>query len=465
MLEIKGKYNKDCKIFIDDVEYEALSTIYQILDSPVSENLPIRIMPDVHQGAGGIVIGFSMPLGTMLSPNFVGVDIGCSINGGIFKSNKKFNLKKIDEEIRKNIPMGFNINKESQLKFSDYPLSDVQILTDIFVKKYNNRFNTNYEYLEINEKWLLSFLKRIDMDINRFMTSLMSLGSGNHYIELAINDLGEYLVSVHSGSRNLGQKVCDYHVNQAKMQVNLSQEDYSKELSDIRLNFDKKLIPEKIKELKEKMNVGINKEYLQDKYLFNYLVDMIFTQQYASINRKLMMEKIIDILGIEKFDRSIETVHNYVDFSTDDFMIRKGAISAKKDEICLIPISQKFGTFLVKAKGNKDWNESLCHGAGRTMSRSQAKSKISVKQVEKSMKGIVCKVNKNVVDESEFCYKKPDIIREAISDNADILTIYKPILNIKDIGDSMTWKERKERDKAEKERQENRKEMRKLKGR
>jgi len=146
-------------------------------------------------------------------------------------------------------------------------------------------------------------------------------------------------------------------------------------------------------------------------------------------------------------------------------MIRKGAISAKKNEICLIPISQKFGTLLVKAKGLKDWNESLNHGAGRTMSRSEAKSKITLDKVEKSMKGIVCRINKNVIDESEFCYKKPDIIINAIKDNAEILSIYKPILNIKDIGDTMTWKERKERDKAEKARDKNRREMRRMKGR
>jgi len=464
MLELKGKYNKDCKIFIDNVEDKALSTIHRILDSQVSENLPIRIMPDVHEGCG-IVIGFSMPLGKMLSPNFVGVDIGCSINGGIFKSNKKFNLKEIDEEIRNIIPMGFNINKNSQIRLSDYPFDDIQILVNSFVKKYNNKFKTDYDCPEINEKWLISFLKKINMDGVRFLNSLQSLGSGNHYIELSINDLGEYLLSVHSGSRNLGQKVCDYHVNQSKLQTNLSQDDYSKKLDDIRFNCEKKLIPEKIKELREEMSMGVDKEYLQGKYLYEYLIDMIFTQHYASINRRLMMDKIKDILGIEKFDKTIETVHNYIDFSTDDFMIRKGAISAKKDEICLIPISQKFGTFLVKAKGNKDWNESLCHGAGRTMSRSQAKDKISVEQVEKSMKGIICRINKFVVDESEFCYKKPSVIKDAIFDNAEVLSTYTPILNIKDVGETISWKERKEKQKIEKSRDLNRREMRRVKGR
>jgi RNA-splicing ligase RtcB len=310
----------------------------------------------------------------------------------------------------------------------------------------------------------MSFLKRVNIDAVKFLNSLQSLGGGNHYIELSINELDEYLISVHSGSRNLGQKVCNYHVNQSKFQTNISEVLYSKKLDNIKLNYDKKLIPEEIKKLKEEMKIGVDREYLQDEYLFNYLIDMIFTQHYASINRRLMMDKIKDILGIDKFDTYIETVHNYIDFSTDDFMIRKGAISAKKDEICLVPISQKFGTFLVKAKGNKDWNESLCHGAGRTMSRSQAKDKITVDQVEKSMKGIVCRINKNVVDESEFCYKKPNIIRNAISDNAEILSVYTPILNIKDVGETISWKERKEKAKAEKSRDLNIREMRKMKG-
>jgi len=463
MLEIKGKYSKDCKIFIDDVEYEALSTIHRILDSPVSENLPVRIMPDVHNGSG-ICIGFSMPLGNMLSPQYVGVDIGCSVVGGFFEYNKKTNLNKIDEEIRNSIPMGFNINKKSQIKISEFPFEVIQKNVNFFVEKFNNRFNTNYDIPEINEKWLVKFLKRIGMDSVKFWNSLSSLGSGNHYIALEVNESNEALISVHSGSRNLGQKVCNYHVNQSKLQTNFSQEEYAKRLDEIKMNtVDRKLIPEKIKELKKETNIGVNREFLQGEFLFNYLIDMIFTQKYASVNRMLMLDKIQEILNVD-FDKTIETVHNYIDFTTDDFMIRKGAISAKKGEMCLVPISQKFGTFLVEAKGNKDWNETLCHGAGRVMSRSEAKGRVTVLQVEKSMKGIVCRVNKNVVDESEFCYKKPDVIREAIVDNGDVIATYTPVLNIKDIGESMTWKEKRLKEKADKSRKTDRRTVRKMKG-
>lgn len=440
MLELKGKYST-AKIFIDEVESEALTTIHNILNQPVCDSLPVRIMPDCHQGAG-IVIGFTMPLGKMLSPAMVGVDQGCGVLGGIFKTDKNFDLLDIDNKIRESIPMGFNINESPLIK--NYPFDEVQKMVDFFVNKFNTKFNTNHKKPLINEKWLSDFIKRINIDNSKFWNSLGTLGGGNHYIELGINDLGEYLISIHSGSRNLGQKSCMYHINQAKNQTNISESEYAKRLDDIRFNTkDKKLIPIKIKELRNEMNIGINREYLQDEYLFNYLIDLLFGQHYATTNRRLMLNKIQDILCITKFDKVIETTHNNIDFSTDDFMIRKGAVSGKKNEIVLIPLNMKDGVILAKAKGNPDWNYSLNHGAGRIMSRSAAKKNISLNDVKESMNGIVCKINEHVIDESVFAYKNSDIIKESIKDNAEILSIYKPILNLKDIGKSETFKERK----------------------
>jgi len=441
MIELKGKY-ADAIIFIDEVEEEALSTIYGLLDQPVCENLPVRIMPDVHNGAGGIVIGFTMPLGTMLSPNMVGVDAGCGVVAGIFKSNKKLDLYDIDDKIRKSIPMGFNINSKSMIK--KYPLDDVQIMINFLVKQFNIKFNTNFETPAINDKWISSFLKKIGMDEHKFYNSLMSLGSGNHYIELGVNDLDEYMISIHSGSRNLGQKMCLYHNNQSKLQVNISENEYSKLLDDIKLNTtDKSLIPSKIKELKDTMKIGVNRDFLKKDFLFRYLIDLCFTQHYAILNRKLMLNNILDILDIQKFDNVIETIHNYVDFSDNNFMIRKGAVSAKKNEIVLIPLSMKDGVILAEAKGNSNWNFSLNHGAGRLMSRSKAKNTILLDDVRKSMKGIVCKINENIIDESVFAYKDSNIIIDSITDNAKILSIFKPILNLKDIGKTESFKERK----------------------
>jgi RNA-splicing ligase RtcB len=197
-----------------------------------------------------------------------------------------------------------------------------------------------------------------------------------------------------------------------------------------------------VKELKRTMNKGISKEFLQGEYLFNYLIDMCFTQHYAKLNRQLIIDRILQLMNIQKVEQRFDTIHNYVDFTNEDFMIRKGAISAKKDELALIPLSMKDGVLLVRAKGNPEWNYSLNHGAGRLMSRSKAKELISFDDVKTSMNGIVCDLNENVIDESVFAYKDANVIMNAINDNAEIISLFKPILNLKDIGKVETWKEK-----------------------
>lgn len=458
MIELKGKYSS-AKIMIDDIESDAIRTIQSIIDSPVSEDQPVCIMPDVHQGAGGIVIGFSMTLGNMLSPNMVGVDINCGVLSGFFVPKKSLDLYSIKDQIRDKIPMGFNTHKKSLI--TELPLNEIQVDINYFVKRFNKKYNSKFNTPLIDEKWLTSYIKRVGISPEKFWNSLGTLGGGNHYIEVSVSESGEYMISIHSGSRNLGQKVCMYHVNQAKLQTNFSQDEYAKNLDDIRLNtIDKTQIQKKISELKKEMGVGINKEYLQGEYMFNYLIDMIVCQKYATINRELMLNVIKDIIGVQSFEKTIETRHNYIDFSDDKFMIRKGSISAKKGEISVIPISMAFGSLLVKAKGLDSWNQTLPHGAGRVLSRSAAKAKIELSDVKKSMKGIVCDINKHVIDESCFAYKKPDVIQEAIKENAEIINIYSPILNIKDIGEAVSWKEKKE---LKKKRDLERKNQRKMK--
>ncbi|MFP4403895.1 MAG: RtcB family protein [Candidatus Woesearchaeota archaeon] len=442
MIELKGKYNKDCKIFADDVEPEAISLIQSILDQPLSKGVPVRIQSDVHSGKGA-VIGFTMPLTDMIDPGMIGVDLSCGIIAGTFKPDKPFDLEKIDKEIRKVIPMGFNTNETPIVR--EFPFDEAQKDVDLFVTAFNKKFNTNYTAPKYDEKWLSKKLKQIGMDEKVFWNSCGTLGGGNHYNELGVNELGEHMYSIHSGSRNFGLKIANYHMNQSKKQVNFSQEEYAKKLDNIVQNTEnKKDIPKLIKSLKEEMNVGVNRQFLQGEFLIDYLFDTIFANQYARLNRRLMLEQAQKVLKVKKFDNIIETVHNYIDFSDDSFMIRKGAISAKKDEIVLIPISMKFGTLLCKAKGNPDYNYSLNHGAGRLLSRSKAKEMISLEQMQESMKGIYCQLNKNVIDESCFAYKRPEFIMESIQPNADIISIYTPILNLKDIGKGNSWKEKKE---------------------
>lgn len=182
MLEIKGEYGKDCKIFIDEVEPSAMSTIYNILNHPVSEGKKVRIMPDVHDGVD-IVIGFTMPLGDMVNPNHIGVDIGCGVLTAELPE-LKYSLQEIDERIRKAIPMGFSHREKSKIIF-DLP------------------------------NGLEDTCKKLDLDYGGVLKQIGTLGGGNHYIEIGESN-GKYFISIHTGSRNFGLQVCKYHAKQAQ---------------------------------------------------------------------------------------------------------------------------------------------------------------------------------------------------------------------------------------------------------
>jgi len=478
MIELKGKYNKDCKIFIDDIESEAYTLIQSILDQQVSENVKIRIMPDTHVGKG-ICIGFCMPMTNMLNTAHIGVDIGCGMLSARFSGDYKINLEKFDSEVKMNIPMGFNIHKLPVFKF--VPFDDVQKVADKFIIEYNKKFNTSYVAPIFNEKWLSSKLKSIKIDETKFWNAIGTLGGGNHFQELGIDSNGDYWITIHSGSRNFGLKIADYWTNVAKSQMNIAPEIYNKELESIKLNtFPKNLIPKKIQELKDNYKIGVNKEFLQGENMIGYLFDMIFAQKYAEWNRLTMLNIIQKIVGVDNFDEVISTVHNYIDMK--DMIIRKGAIASYVGQKMIIPFNQKDGILLCEGKSNDDWLNSGPHGSGRKESRSVAKQKYSVEDVKKSMKGIyTTSVCKETVDESVFAYKNSEMIEKLIEPTATILDRIKPIWNVKDTGKELSWKQKKELEKKgklpvdynlkkhrtdkEKDDRRNRREMRKMKGR
>ena len=441
MLELKGKYNKDCKIFTTDIENEAIGLIQSILDQPVSNDVKIRIMPDVHAGKS-IVIGFTMPLTDLINPQICGVDIGCGMLSARFSDKYKLDLEKIDNKIRENLPMGFNIHESNM--FNSIPFGDVQRVADIFTVKFNEKFKTTYKSPTYNENWLMNKLKDIGMDVNTFFKSIGTLGGGNHFIEVGVSDLsGDYWVTIHSGSRNFGLKIADYWTNVAKGKVLVASDEYNKELENIILNTEpKKLIPIKIKELKDKYKMGVSKEYLSGDNLIGYLYDMIFAQYYAVWNRQVMLDIIKDSMGVKEFDEIISTVHNYIDFN--DFIIRKGAISSYEGQKMVIPFNMRDGLLICEGKSNNDWNYSAPHGAGRIMSRSEAKKKVDLSKFKTTMKDVYStSITKDTLDESPFAYKNSELIEELIQPTAIILERVKPILNIKDAGKSISWKERK----------------------
>ena len=440
MLEIKGKYNKDCKIFIDEVEDAAYSLIQNILDQRASENVQVRIMPDVHAGKG-IVIGFTMPLTDLITPNWVGVDLGCGMLSAKFSNAYKLDLKQIDIDIKNSVPMGFNVHEDPAFKF--IPFGEVQEVADKFAAQYNAKFGTNYVAPTYNEKWLSKKLKDIDIDEVKFWNAIGTLGGGNHFLEIGVDSKGNYWITIHSGSRNFGLKIADYWNNVARLQMSVPPDVYAKELDRIKqTTFPMNLIPKKIEELKAKYKVGVNKEYLQGDNMMGYLFDMIFAQKYAEWNRMTMLNIIQNVIGVSKFEEIISTVHNYID--PKDMIIRKGAIASYAGQKLIIPFNQKDGILLCEGKSNPDWNFSGPHGAGRKWSRSKAKEMVTVAQVEESMAGIyTTSICKETLDESVFAYKNSSTIEEAIEPTAIIIDRIKPILNIKDTGKAISWKEKR----------------------
>lgn len=428
MIELIGKYNKDCKIFIDEIESEAYSLIQNILDEEVSEGVPIRIMPDTHVGKN-IVIGFTMPITTMLDPNHVGVDIGCGMLSA--RLDAKFDtkdLKEINELIRQNIPMGVNIHKTNKATIDlDFLNSKLMQMFKLWVE----HFGTEYEIPNITEKYLSNLYKRIGIEEKIFYRSLGSLGGGNHFIEMGTDQQNETWITFHSGSRNFGLKICKYHLHKARLQQNNTTE-YAVELDHLKSAVENKnTLPVLIADLKRKYNLGIPKKYLQGKNMFDYCTDMVIAQYYANLNRKSMLNIFCKETGT-RVSESIESIHNYIDF--DDFIIRKGAVAAYAGQKLIIPFNMRDGILVCEGKGNLDWNCSAPHGAGRVLSRSHAKEKLSMEEFTLSMEGIYStSVCSNTLDEAPMAYKDAELIELLIEPTVNIVNRIKPILNIKSI--------------------------------
>ncbi len=400
MLIVKGIYS-EAKIFNSKIENTAYDQILELCNQSFTHGCKIRIMPDCHAGMG-CVIGFTANLGDKVIPNIVGVDIGCGMLC-IKLKDVDINLNDIDNIIRKEVPSGFNIHDEK--------ISNCALLQNLKCK---------------------TKIKNFD----RVERSIGTLGGGNHFIEIARNDNGDKYLIIHSGSRNLGKQVADYyqnlaieicsgkdsyHIKRDNMIANLKAEGKQREIASALKKFEeqqRKLKPQYPKDLCFLMG--------QDRK--DYLYDMRLCQRYAELNREKISEQILkaNLMNFEHF----HTVHNYIDFKNN--IIRKGAVSAIMDELLIIPINMRDGSLLCKGKGNSDWNFSAPHGAGRIMSRSQARKKITLSDYQKSMTGIfTSSVNKETIDEAPMAYKPMQEIMDNIGDTVEIVSIIKPIYNFK----------------------------------
>ena len=466
MYTLNGKYT-NALMTIDNFEESCIAQVQQFINHPAFKN-NVVIQPDGHAGKGAVV-GFCMEMSDKIIPNTIGVDIGCSVVTANIGQKLNITLKKLDEEIRKHIPMGINIHEnEFQIgslpKFSfktQFPWKEANKEAIKFVEKYNKKFNTNYSIRQDNfdYRWFIGKCNQIGIKSNRAEMSIASLGGGNHYCELGKSETtGDIWCSIHTGSRNFGKCICEFHQNKAKEILNNKRNVVLKEkIEEITKNTkNKSKIAELINNAKE--NIGINfnfnikgLEFLEETDAFEYLMDMVFAQKYAEFNRRQILNIIYEILGGIQPKEIIETIHNYIDFK--DFIIRKGAIRSYKGEKMVIPLNMRDGTLICEGKSNPDWNCSAPHGAGRHLSRSAAKQSLDLEKFKKQMRGIYStSVCKGTLDESPDSYKNSKMIEKAIEPTAIIVDKLKPILNIKDKNSGPSWKERREEKKRKQKR-------------
>ncbi|WP_085537071.1 RtcB family protein [Massilibacteroides vaginae] len=433
MIRLKGKYNQDCKIFLEEVEDGAIQLVQNILNHEISEGVQVRIMPDTHVGKG-IVIGFTMPMTTMINPNYIGVDIGCSVTS--YKLNKRFDLEdlpQVNKQIRKAIPMGHNIRKGKDFNYwwvEDY-LKTVTANVNNFQNEWNKRFSDSKEAITVNQEYITDLCQKIGISERMFYNSVGTLGGGNHFIEVGESTIdGSHFLTLHSGSRNFGLKVCNYYAK--KMAVaKFKPQEYHDEFKDITKNtVPTSDIPIKLAELNERYDVGKKELLLQGDDMYEYLVDMVIAQTYAEYNHHAMAHAIFVGLRDVKAVERIHSKHNFID--PQDWIIRKGAIRAYEGEKMIIPFNMRDGLLICEGKSNADWNCSASHGAGRMLARNKAFKTLDIEEFKSEMEGIystsVCGAT---LDEAPMAYKDKDLIINAIQDTAVILDTVKPILNIK----------------------------------
>lgn len=393
MIEIKGKYNV-AKVFTDNLESKAAGQILELCNQEFVKDSVIRIMPDTHAGAG-CTIGTTMTIQDKIVPNLVGVDIGCGMET-IKLDDKEIDLEKLDKVIHRFIPAGFEVRK----------------------RQHNYSKKINFEKLVCKKH----------VNIERAKLSIGTLGGGNHFIEVNKDENGCLYLVIHSGSRHLGKQVAEYYQNLGYKEMVKNNKHIKQIIQDLKSQGREKEIEEEMQKLK---NTKINKSlaYVEGKNFTDYLNDMKIVQYFAVLNRKAIMDEIVSKMNID-IKEQFTTIHNYIDI--ENMILRKGAISAQKDERVLIPINMRDGSLICLGKGNKDWNYSAPHGAGRLMSRRQAKKSITLEEFKKTMKGIYSStVNKSTLDECALAYKPMDEIIRNIKEAVEIIHIIKPIYNFK----------------------------------
>ena len=398
MITIQGRYNT-AYVYAETVEETAREQIRDLCDMEVFAPCHIAVMPDVHAGAG-CTIGTTMTLKDAVVPNMVGVDIGCGMET-VEIAEKEIDLPKLDELIHQQIPCGMHIRSRRHPYTQQIDLSQLRC----------------YEELK---------------SIEKEYCALGTLGGGNHFIEVDKDEEGKLYIVIHSGSRHLGKSVAELYQEKSWRQLNgNAREDIERVIAEYRAAGRQQELSAKLKEMKETVKTVLPKEraYCTGQLFEDYIHDMKIVQGFAMLNRKAMMDIILQGMGLTIADQ-FTTIHNYID--TENRILRKGSVSAQKGEKLLIPINMRDGSLICVGKGNPDYNCSAPHGAGRLMSRSEAFRSLSLEEFREQMQGIYSTtVSQDTLDESPMAYKSMDEILANIVPTAEVIKVIKPIYNFK----------------------------------
>ena len=414
----------DVKIFTDNIEDSALEQIARLLSIDVFGGCKLRIMPDVHAGAG-CVIGFTGDLGERVIPNIVGVDIGCGIRVQPFRCAGEVDFHALNEYILRASPSGRNYRSDEYLPLPAKYMDD---------------------YREAKELTKQLHCYRELSDTKRLHKSIGTLGGGNHFIEVDRDGCGLYYLTVHTGILNLGKQVAELYQKLAvKCQSGWDElmQEQNRLIAEYKAAGRKSELQEVIRQLHcsfkmRRPSVPAELCYLEGANREAYLHDMRLCQRWARINRRLITGLLMDWMAAQGWvdmaeeeyaPLAFESVHNYIG---DDNIIRKGAISAREGEKCIIPLNMRDGSLICIGRGNADWNYSAPHGAGRIMSRRQAFDSISLDDYRYAMDGIYSEsVSEQTKDESPMVYKPKDEIIANIRDTVTVAQVIKPVYNFK----------------------------------
>lgn len=388
------------KIWTDDVDPKALDQLLNTANLPIV-GPHIAAMPDVHVGIGATV-GSVIPTQAAIIPAAVGVDIGCGMNAVRLSLNARDlpdNLKAIRTAIEKSVPVGFNQHEFSKIKGAAIEKSARQLsprLDGIMAK--------HTGLTKMTKNWQRHWLCQVG-----------TLGGGNHFIEICLDEAEQVWIMLHSGSRGTGNIIGRYFINAAQADMRRHQ---------TALPSDRDLC-----------------YFSEGSELFDdYVEAMYWAQDYALVNRAVMMDAVLAAIRphVPSFSITSEAInchHNYVSeeshFGQDLFITRKGAISAQAGQLGIIPGSMGAKSFIVRGLGNAQSFCSCSHGAGRKLSRTAAKNKFTSHDLAEQTAGIECRKDDAVIDEIPAAYKNIDVVMANQTDLVEIVHTLRQVVCVK----------------------------------